>query len=173
MTQEQFFCMGCGVEIQTEDKNKLGFAPSGALKKETIVCQRCFRLKHYNEVPDLSLEAEAFKEMLKTISQKDALLVYIVDIFDFQGSWMPGLEQFTKNNDVILVGNKMDVLPKSTNESKLMQWMRRRSREYGLNPKEVFLISAVKNIGIEDLALNIDDFRQGRDVYVIGCTNVG
>ena len=38
-------CIGCGTLIQTEDKNGLGYAPQSSLEKETIICQRCFRLK--------------------------------------------------------------------------------------------------------------------------------
>ncbi|MDN5981790.1 MAG: ribosome biogenesis GTPase YqeH, partial [Lactococcus lactis] len=71
---EDLYCIGCGAKIQTEDKNALGFLPAGALKKkiaerdqmeavqagdegseasiktEDLYCQRCFRLRHYNEI---------------------------------------------------------------------------------------------------------------------------
>ena len=49
-------CIGCGVEIQTEDENELGYAPKSALEREEVVCQRCFRLKHYNEVQDVEMD---------------------------------------------------------------------------------------------------------------------
>jgi ribosome biogenesis GTPase A len=34
-------------------------------------------------------------------------------IFDFNGSWLPGLHRFVGNNKVLLVGNKADLIPKS------------------------------------------------------------
>ena len=54
MSEEKIQCVGCGVEIQTERPNELGYAPKSALEKEAIICQRCFRLKHYNEVQDVN-----------------------------------------------------------------------------------------------------------------------
>ena len=50
MSEEKLQCMGCGVEIQTERPNDIGYAPKSALEKEFVICQRCFRLKHYNEI---------------------------------------------------------------------------------------------------------------------------
>ena len=50
---EELFCIGCGAPIQTENKEGLGYTPQSALEKglETgeVYCQRCFRLRHYNE----------------------------------------------------------------------------------------------------------------------------
>jgi ribosome biogenesis GTPase YqeH len=170
---EQYKCIGCGVSIQTEEPGKLGFAPPSAIKKDAVVCQRCFRLKHYNEVQDVSLTDDDFIRILTGIGKKNALVVKIVDIFDFNGSWLPGLHRFVGQNEIILVGNKMDLLPKSIKTQKLIHWMKQEARELGLKPKDVFLISAEKGYGIEDLVAAIEDYRDGKDVYVVGSTNVG
>ena len=173
MSDQQYFCMGCGVKVQTENPNELGFAPSSALEKETIICQRCFRLKHYNEVQDVNLTDDDFLKILNEIGKSDALIVMIVDIFDFNGSWLPGLHRFVGNNKVVLVGNKVDLLPKSVKHSKLIQWMKNESKELGLRPEEVYLVSAAKGLNIRETAAAIDELRNGKDVYVVGCTNVG
>ena len=43
---EELFCIGCGAQIQTEDKEKAGYTPASSIKKaeETgeLYCQRCF-----------------------------------------------------------------------------------------------------------------------------------
>ncbi|MEH7414054.1 ribosome biogenesis GTPase YqeH [Neobacillus drentensis] len=173
MSEQQYICMGCGVKVQTEEPNELGYAPSSALEKETIICQRCFRLKHYNEVQDVNLTDDDFLKILNEIGKSDALIVMIVDIFDFNGSWLPGLHRFVGNNKVVLVGNKVDLLPKSVKHNKLIQWMKNESKELGLRPEEVFLVSAAKGLNIKDTAAAIDVLRDGKDVYVVGCTNVG
>lgn len=173
MSDQQYICMGCGIKVQTENPNEMGYAPSSALEKETIICQRCFRLKHYNEVQDVNLTDDDFLKILNEIGRTDALIVMIVDIFDFNGSWLPGLHRFVGNNKVILVGNKVDLLPKSVKHAKLVQWMKYESRELGLRPEEVFLVSAAKGLNIRDTAAAIDVLRNGKDVYVVGCTNVG
>ena len=44
--EEEVVCIGCGVHVQTEHPEELGYAPKSALEKEATICQRCFRLKH-------------------------------------------------------------------------------------------------------------------------------
>lgn len=173
MSDQQIVCTGCGVKIQTDEPEQLGYAPSSSLEKEVVVCQRCFRLKHYNEVQDVSLTDDDFLRILNGIGQKDALIVKIVDIFDFNGSWLPGIQRFAGNNPVILIGNKADLVPKSVNQNKLIDWMKKESKDLGLVPKDVFLVSAAKGKNISEAAAAIDEYRNGKDVYVVGCTNVG
>lgn len=170
---EKIACSGCGVEIQTEDKDKLGYAPPSALEREQIICQRCFRLKHYNEIQDVHLTDDDFLKILNGIGSRDALVVKIVDIFDFNGSWLPGLHRFVGKNQIILVGNKADLMPKSVKRNKLINWLSKSSKDLGLDPIAIHLISAAKGHGIEELASAIDHFRAGRDVFVVGATNVG
>ncbi|GAE27093.1 GTP-binding protein YqeH [Halalkalibacter wakoensis JCM 9140] len=173
MEESKVICAGCGVSIQSESKNDLGYAPPSALKRDVIICQRCFRLTHYNEVQDVSLTDDDFLKILNGLGQKKALIVKIVDIFDFTGSWLPGLHRFVGGNDVLLVGNKVDLLPKSLNHNRLINWMKKSSKDLGLKPLDVLLMSAEKAIGIETVASEIDRLRNGRDVYIVGCTNVG
>ncbi|MDN3955450.1 ribosome biogenesis GTPase YqeH [Sporolactobacillus laevolacticus] len=170
---DERFCAGCGVKIQTSDEHALGYAPKSALQHDPVVCQRCFRLTHYNEIQEVSLTGDDFLNMLSQIAEKDALVVYLVDLFDIAGSWVPGLQRFVGNNPILLVGNKKDLFPKSTNEHKLISWIQRAAREQGLKPVDIFLMSAGKNHGLDEVAAQIDYYRQGRDVYVVGATNVG
>ncbi|MFC7372706.1 ribosome biogenesis GTPase YqeH [Fictibacillus iocasae] len=170
---ENVKCAGCGVHIQTENKEALGYAPPSALLKETAICQRCFRLKHYNEIQDVSLTDEDYRTIVSSISKERALVVMIVDIFDFNGSWVPDIQKLVGNNPILLAGNKLDLLPKSVNPRKLELWMKKEAADRGVNPKKVHFISAAKGHGIEELADSIEQHRNGRDVYVVGCTNTG
>ncbi|MEK4147242.1 ribosome biogenesis GTPase YqeH [Robertmurraya sp. FSL W8-0741] len=173
MLSEQYICIGCGVKIQTENKEQIGYAPKSSLDKEEIVCQRCFRLKHYNEVQDVNLTDDDFLKILNELGKRDALIVKIVDIFDFNGSWLPGLHRFVGDNPILLIGNKVDLLPHSVKPNKLINWMKQEAKELGLKPKDVFLVSAEKGHFIKEVTEAIDSYREGKDVYVVGCTNVG
>lgn len=112
---EELFCIGCGAPIQTENKEGLGYTPQSALEKglETgeVYCQRCFRLRHYNEITDVHLTDDDFLKLLHEVGDSDALVVNVVDIFDFNGSVIPGLPRFVAGNDVLLVGNKKTSCP--------------------------------------------------------------
>lgn len=170
---EGVYCIGCGAKIQTDDPNRVGYAPKSALEKEAVICQRCFRLKHYNEVQDVHLTDDDFLKILNELGKKEALIVKIVDIFDFNGSWLPGLHRFVGKKPVLLVGNKVDLLPKSVNRNKLVQWMKHEAKELGLKAKDVFLVSAEKGYFMKETIQAIEELRNGKDVYVVGCTNVG
>ncbi|PBB06827.1 ribosome biogenesis GTPase YqeH [Salimicrobium humidisoli] len=170
---DKLICAGCGAEIQTEDESAAGYAPKSALERETVICKRCFRLKHYNEVQDVDYDDDDFLEMLQQINDTDSLVVQLIDIFDFNGSLIPGLNRLTGNNPVILAANKMDLLPKSVNLNKVEKWLRREAKEAGLLVEDVHLISASTNQGIDELAEAIEQNRSRKDVFVVGTTNVG
>lgn len=166
-------CIGCGTQIQTENPKEPGFAPASALEKEEIICKRCFRLKNYNELQPVSLTDDDFLRILNGLGTQKGLIVKIVDIFDFTGSWLPGLHRFVGNNPVLLIANKVDLLPKSINPKKVINWIRHEAKEMGLKPVDVLLVSAHKGNGIEEAMEKIEEYRRGEDVYVVGCTNVG
>ena len=174
---EELFCIGCGAAIQTTDKTQAGFTPSSALEKglETgqVYCQRCFRLRHYNEISDVNISDDDFIKLLHEVGESDALVVNVIDIFDFNGSVIPGLSRFVSGNDVLLVGNKKDILPKSVKDGKVTQWLTERAHEVGLRPVDVVLTSAQNKQAIKELMEKIESHRKGRDVYVVGVTNVG
>ncbi|WP_099158574.1 ribosome biogenesis GTPase YqeH [Virgibacillus ndiopensis] len=170
---ENINCQGCGVQIQTSKPKELGYTPSSALTKETVLCQRCFRLKHYNEIQAVSVTDDDFLETVSEIRDTNSLVVHIIDIFDVSGSLVKSLPRITGNNPILLVGNKMDLLPKSTNKRKLMQWLRSSAKDAGINVSDVHLISSVKGHGIDELKEAIETHRDKQDVYVVGTTNVG
>ena len=174
---EEILCIGCGATIQTTNKSGLGFTPQSALEKglETgeVYCQRCFRLRHYNEITDVQLTDDDFLKLLHEVGDSDALVVNVIDIFDFNGSVIPGLPRFVSGNDVLLVGNKKDILPKSVKPGKISQWLMERAHEEGLRPVDVVLTSAQNKHAIKEVIDKIEHYRKGRDVYVVGVTNVG
>ncbi|HET7657893.1 MAG TPA: ribosome biogenesis GTPase YqeH [Bacillales bacterium] len=173
MSGTELTCIGCGAKIQTEDPAGIGYAPKSSLERDPVLCKRCFRLKHYGEVQDVPLGDDDYLKILNKIAETDALIVKVVDIFDFTGSWLSGIQRYAGHNEVLLVGNKVDLLPQSTNLFRLKQWMRRSAKEMGLKAKDVFLISSKTGEGMDELAHGIEDYRDGRNVYVVGTTNVG
>jgi ribosome biogenesis GTPase YqeH len=166
-------CAGCGVQLQTIDKTKPGYTPKSALNRDVVICQRCFRIKHYNEVAPVEMDDDDFLRILDGIGTTDSLVVMVVDIFDFHGSWLRGLPRFVGHNPILLVGNKVDLLPKNINLNRVRNWIQHEAKERGLRPADVVLVSAAKGAGIDELLARIGQLRKGRDVYIVGVTNVG
>lgn len=170
---EELRCFGCGAIIQSENENKIGFVPKNATSKEHVLCKRCFRMKNYHELQETTLTSDDFLKILQTIGEKDCLVVYLLDVFDFNGSLIQGLSRHVNNNDILVVANKRDILPKSLKDRKIEHWVRRQLKEHNVKPVDVLLTSGIKNYHLDELMESIHDYRKGRDVYVVGVTNVG
>lgn len=166
-------CIGCGATLQSTNPKEAGYVPTSSLDKDDVICKRCFRLKHYNEVQDVELTSEDFLNMLKSLRNEDGLIVNVVDVFDLEGSMIHRLKDIVGKKKVVLVANKIDILPKAINKRRVEIWLRNRAKDFGLNPDEVVLISAFKNQGIDELLDTIEKVRNNKDVYVVGTTNVG
>lgn len=168
-------CSGCGVRIQTDDPTKPGYVPERALTRETIICQRCFRIRHYNEVAEVALNPDDYRRLLSSIGEQPAVVVMVVDLFDLEGSWIAGMQRHIGGQTLHLVANKCDLFPPETNWQRMEQWLYRQAREQGLAPTGISFVSAEKNIGIDELLERIGHLRRSSSehVFLVGMTNVG
>lgn len=172
---EEIRCIGCGSVLQSEDKSIAGFVPKTKLDEASgeVVCRRCFRLKNYNEVTPLHIDADHYREIISEIGSEDALVVKIIDIFDIEGSIIPQIAKLTNHNDMILLANKTDLLPKSVKEGKLKHHLIKIVADHNLKPKEIVLMSAKKNKNLDETMSVISEYAGDRNIYIVGATNVG
>src|SRR5699024_10651165 len=166
LSMEEMICQGCGSIIQTTHPEDPGYTPKSSLKNEVVLCQRCFRVKHYNDIQDVNVTDDDFLKMVGTIRKKRGLIVHIFDLFDVKGNLMNSLIRITSDKNNILVGNKVNLLPKYINKNQLNKWIRSIANEAGLQVKDVFLISSVKGQGIDYLIEQIENYRNKKHVYV-------
>ena len=172
----QKYCYGCGAELQTEDSKKAGYLPKEVIEKRKdgeLLCQRCFKLQHYGMMLETPIANEEFKKILKKAGDNKCLLVYVIDIFNFSGSIIEGLEEYTKDNPILIAINKCDILPKSVGLNKIMNWVKNQLEHYGIRYEDVFLVSSIKGQEIDALYSKIVEMSNNKDVYVIGNANVG
>ena len=47
--EEKLLCIGCGIQLQSEDESKEGYVNPNALTRSFILCKRCYQLKHYGK----------------------------------------------------------------------------------------------------------------------------
>lgn len=177
MINEQYQCIGCGAVIQTENPQQAGYLPNSALQKglETgqFYCQRCHRLRHYNELMDLNISEDVFLEKLSQIAEDDAYVLLVVDIFDVEGSLITGLQRFIGHQSFSVVANKIDLLPKVSNRNKIRDWVRQTANRYDLRPDQVILAYGTKRQGIHELVEVIEREIKRHNIYIVGVTNVG
>ena len=78
-------------------------------------CQRCTLIKEYNVALKMNINPEDYPKAIAHLKDKKAIVVLIVDLTDFPGSVWPNiLDLIGSDKRVILVGNKVDLLPQDS-----------------------------------------------------------
>ena len=164
-------CKGCGAILQDIEPEKAGFIPK--LNDDSKYCKRCFRMMHYNELPKIVASNSDYEKVIDDVIKKNGLIVFVVDIFQFKSTFSKAMIDKLRNKNVILVANKYDVFPKSTNIENIVKWLSRQCEKIFFRVDAIHIVSSKKGYFIEELTNTIDLARKGRDVYFVGCANVG
>ena len=156
-------CLGCGVTLQDANLLQEGYTTS----LENDLCQRCFRMKNYGEYQVVTKSNEEYLDILKDVALTKDLVLYVTDLLNLEKD----IEEIRNliPNKMILVLNKIDVLPKSVKEEKLINYL----KSMNINFEEVIVISANKNYNIDYLLKRIKYHQTSKNVYVVGHTNAG
>ena len=139
-------CMGCGVLT------------------ENTLCERCFRIKHYNDYKVVTKTNNDFIPILENISKSNDLVLLVVDLFNIDDLSL--IRKYLKN-DILLVLTKRDLLPKSVSFDKLYNY------DYKINYIDKIIISSSKNYNFDELLDKINKYKKSNSVYVVGYTNAG
>ena len=164
-------CIGCGAVLQSDNPNLEGYVSEKLIDRDNAYCLRCHRLRNYNENNEVL--KEDYLKILSKICNEDALIVHIVDLFDFSNTFLPQIKRLTGQNDCIICANKRDLLPKSVKDYKIINWVRHMANLDDFKALDVVLTSAKTLDNITILVESIIKYAKGRKVYFVGCSNVG
>lgn len=156
-------CQGCGVLLQDENLLQEGYTTN----LENDLCQRCFRMKNYGEYQVVTKSNDEYIDILKEVGNTKDLVLYVSDLLNLEKN----IEQIRSiiPNKMILVLNKVDVLPKSVKEEKLKKYL----EDINIHFEEIIVISTAKNYNIDYLLKRVKYFQTSKTVYVVGHTNAG
>ncbi len=162
-------CTGCGAILQSEDRLEKGYTPVADVE----LCQRCFRINHYDDLTKSYKGDFDNFDILNSINEVDGLILWVVDLFDFESNIISGLNRHLLNKDIILVGTKRDLLPHTLGNQKLLTFVQRRLKFYGLQVKEILFVGDHGYDGRDEVLQAIDMYRNDRDVVIMGQANAG
>lgn len=152
------YCIGCGIKLQTEDKNKEGYIED----KNNDLCERCFKIRNYNEYQKTTLNNTDYEKILQEIP-KDALVIYLTSVLNINLNYIDNF------HNTIIVLTKRDLLPRSVKDDKLKKYISNITTNY----KDIEIISSIKNYNLDSLMNKIKKYYQGKDIYFVGMTNSG
>ncbi len=155
-------CHGCGITLQNKDVNKLGYVKN----VDNNLCERCFRIKHYNDYKRVIKDNDYVLNLLKKIDP-NSLVVLIIDIMNIPES-LEIVNQNIKNN-ILLVFSKADLLPSEMYDDKLD----RICQNLKINYIDRILVSSNKNYNLDSLMEKINSCKKTKKVYFIGFSNSG
>lgn len=171
-------CYHCGAILQCENENEKGYIIPESLHRATpiqiIYCDRCFEtMKAFN---NSELEQKVDQEVLKILDDAfatDALIIWVVDLFSFNGTLNSEIAKKVKKLNVIVVGNKRDLFPLNVKDESLVEYLNTTFNAYGIKPKSVRLLGATNKIDSKELIDSVNTARKGHDVYMIGNSTSG
>lgn len=159
------------------------------LPTKNVICKRCHGLQNFGKVVDALrpgwtaeplLSQEKFRSLLKPIRAKPAVIIALVDLFDFSGSVLPELDTIAGENPVILAANKIDLFPATMGPTRVENWVRRELEYLGVKSLAntggaVRLISCKTGHGVSAMMAKARALAEdiGGDIYVVGAANAG
>ena len=152
-------CLGCGVELQNVDENKIGYTAN----LDKGYCLRCFRIKNYNDYKLVDKTNDDYIPILEEINKTNNLVILVVDLFN-----IGHIDIISKylNNNILLVLTKKDLLPGY--DKKIEEYF----NSYDLNVIDKVIISSKNNYNFDLLYSKIKKYKT-KEVYVVGFTNAG
>ena len=184
-------CSSCGAILQSKQEQSVGYVPSKKFEESfkedrlsKLSCMSCFQLRSYNKTFLRQTTNGEVMNQLKHLRQHRALILYVVDMFDIEGTMFKNIQQVIgKKKRVIIVGNKTDRLPQDDPKaSKQLEHMKdvlkeicyENSLDKDSNFRDICLVSAKTGFGMLSLVEKIAKHRDmDMDVYIVGCTNTG
>jgi len=166
-------CFGCGCELQNHDPLQTGYTPNILDGEGTVLCQRCYRLQHYGELKDDSIAEPDYANIFKNIIARKNLILYAIDLFNFESSIIREVHPYIKDNPILVVANKRDILPKAIDDDKLKEFIYQRLKQEGIIPQGIIVTSAYKNYNFDEIYEAGRALSNKKDIFIIGASSVG
>ena len=166
-------CYHCGAILQCDKPNEKGYIVPESLNRATpiqiIYCDKCFEtMKAFN---NSELDQNVDKEVLKILEDAyatDAYIIWVVDLFSFNGILNSEIANRVKKLNVTVIGTKRDLFPSNVKDESLIAYLDERFGEYGIKAKTIRLVDISNKMDAKALIEAMNNARKGHDVYMIG-----
>lgn len=171
-------CYNCGAILQSDDPSKEGYVKKETLENANqnfLFCDKCFELERYKARSNEPALDPDYLLLLNNAKKKGALVVYVVNLFSFEASFNHQIIEIIQGMNILVVGNKFDLLPEGTNKDETREYVAHRFRAAGLTIKadNVILTNAFDDETAKEVMTQIYELKNGHDVFVVGSSLSG
>ena len=157
-------CQGCGATLQNIDNSKAGYVPYHNIN-EASYCQRCFKLKNYNEkvMNEVIVNED---EIINEINKSKSYAFFLIDFLNISKFTIDSFKKININKTLVI--SKSDLIFKDINLDKIKNKIK---SIYNINDNIIFLSSKKNyNTNLIFSVLNKNNIKKG---YILGFTNAG
>ena len=155
-------CSGCGFRLQSDNPHKVGYTPD---LNSNNLCQRCFKIIHYNDAKVVSLKIDE-DAILKKVNESNNHVLFLIDCLNINKKTIKLYHKIKRPKTLLI--SKCDIIPYSFNKNKIINWL----NDYYKIDNDIIFISALKNTNISTL-INYLYAKEIKVAYLLGFTNVG
>jgi len=144
-----------------------------------VICMRCFKLARANTLTPGKTKVvhQDSKQVLAWLAEqipRGSVILHIRDLMDFDGTDLPQLYQIAaeKKLKLILIANKVDVLPASYHYDRVHQWVKSQTSA----PDHICVVSSVSGQGMTKVIGLLKQYKEEfpkSSTYVVGVANAG
>lgn len=156
-------CSGCGVVLQSDNEEEKGYIPKEKYDTSDM-CQRCFKLVHYNKRVQFMPNANN-DEIIKKVNKLQTYVYFISDFFNISNEVIKTFKSIKVLKTFVI--SKSDLIPKSISKEKIKNKLR---EIYDINDDIVFISNKDNNYSFIDKDLEKHVLKS---CHILGYTNSG
>lgn len=161
-------CVGCGIDLQINEPEMLGFTNS----LDSTYCKRCYRIKHYGDYTSLKKHAVSSDRVFEAVNQLEGVILLVIDVTDIDSGLFTGIQRHLAQRDFIIVLTKWDLLPKTVSKQKVESYLLGKLRDMPINVIGVAMSSDRGKLGITSLIQQIKRLKI-KQIIAVGYANMG
>ncbi len=153
-------CIGCGISLQTTNKDEKGYTPT----LTNDYCMRCFRLKNYGEKKGEDIIKN--NDILTKINHQKGFVFFLIDFLSINKENLSFFKNITLKKALII--SKSDILRQDMKPSKLKLWLK---NTYNIT-EDIFFLSTKTNY----FEINLFKYLENNNYntcLITGLTNAG
>lgn len=161
-------CVGCGVELQIQNQNELGFANS----LDSLYCKRCYRIKHYGDYASIKKHSVSSDKVFDAVMKIEGVILLVIDVTDIDSGLFTGIQRHLANREFIIVLTKWDLLPKTVSKQKVESYLLNKLRDMPINVLGIAMSSDKGKLGLTNLVQQIKRLKI-KSLIAVGYANMG